>query len=188
MAETAENPDNSIILSCAYSDDKQLQIMALNSLLIQFRKDGTLSKELLEIPRILALSPPGNLEVKLKAINILGSIGGNESLSTLSNILSSNNDSLILTEVVNASSKINSEDYRCFVNALASAMKRQHSLFKDNGFAIASLMAIDSITENAGNILSSEILGMMMLYSGNGYEKEVREYSRKLMQTILSER
>jgi hypothetical protein len=67
-------------------------------------------------------------------------------------------------------------------------MKKQHSLYRDNGFALASLQAIDTMTEKAGNILSSEILGMMMIYSENGYDKNVKDYSRKLLQTILSER
>lgn len=187
-SETAGNSSNSILINCAYSDDEQLQLMALNSLLAKYKKEGTLEQEILKIPLDLAQGSIDDLQVQLRAIKVLGEIGGQQSLAGLSGILISSNDSIILTEVVNASSGINCDDYDCFINALGTVMKKQHSQFKNNGFAYASLGAIDNMTKTAGNILSSEILGIMMLYSNSEYDQEVRDYSRRLLQLILTER
>jgi hypothetical protein len=199
-ADTTGKPDNSLLRNCAYGNDEQLQLMALNSILAKYRKDGSISGEMMQIPINLAIDGMGrkssesgipamrNIEVQLKAIGILGEIGGQESLNNLSNLLLTSSDSIILTEAVRASSGITADDYGYYINALGSVMTRQHSLFHDEGFAYTSLRAIDNVTENAGNILTSEVLGIMMIYSDYGYVQKVREYSRKLLKEILTER
>lgn len=187
-AETNSKNNQSIIISCAYNGDEALQLMALDSLLAEYRKMGTLEREILLIPENLAQNTLVNIKVRLKAIDVLGEIGGENSLISLSGLLMSSNDTMILTEAVKSSSNIDSDDYRNFINALGTVMKKQHSLFMDNSFAITALNAIDKITETAGNILTSEIMGMMMLYSGSEYDQHVKEYSRSLLQKILSER
>ncbi|MDA3810433.1 MAG: hypothetical protein PF518_08910 [Spirochaetaceae bacterium] len=180
-------------MNCAYSNNGQLQLMALTSLLTKYQKDGSLDKEFLQIPIDLAqegllFENNKNLDVQLKAISILGEIGGQEALNSLSNILISSKDAKILIEAVHASSQITAEDYKYFINALGTVMKQQHSQFKDNEFAFVSLTAIDNMTQKAGNILTSEILGIMMIYSEGEYNQKVKEYSRNLLNLILTKR
>jgi hypothetical protein len=192
-AESSTKTENAILMNCAYSNNGQLQLMALTSLLTKYQKDGSLDKEFLQIPIDLAqegllFENNKNLDVQLKAISILGEIGGQEALNSLSNILISSKDAKILIEAVHASSQITAEDYKYFINALGTVMKQQHSQFKDNEFAFVSLTAIDNMTQKAGNILTSEILGIMMIYSEGEYNQKVKEYSRNLLNLILTKR
>jgi len=192
-AENSVKQDNSVLIHCAYSNDEQLQLVALDSLLAKYKQDGSLKKEMIQIPIDLAqevstIETGENPIVQLKAIKILGEVGGQDALNGISNLLMSCNNSLILLEAVNSSSQITADDYRYFINALGTVMKQQHSLFKDSGFAYASLSAIDNITKKTGNILTSEVLGIMMVYSEDEYLQKVRDYSRELLNTILTER
>ena len=199
-AETAGKPDNTILFNCAYSNDSQLQLMALNSLKAKVTGEVNLDEKDIQIlvdlsNRSLLIDNNGketniivSPEVRIKAMGILGEVGGQKSLNAISDILRSSNDSIILIEAVKSSNTIVADDYRYFINTLSTVMKKQHSLFRDNGFANTALTAIDSVTSKTGNILTSEILGLMMLYSEGEYSQEVKDYSRHLLKVILTER
>ncbi len=199
-ADIPGKPDVAILISCAYSNDEELQMMALDSLIGKYRKEGNISKEIIQIPVDLAqkgtlsknyengIVVNTGIEVRLKAIKILGEIGGQTALDGLTEVLLTSKDSITIIETVNAASHITAENYDYFLSVLGSKMKTQHSLYKNNAFAFASLNTINSITQKAGNILTSEILGIMMIYSEGEYLHKVRDYSRELLRIILKDR
>ena len=118
---------------------------------------------------------------QLKAIQLLGEIGGQESLDSITALLFLSTNQRILFESIYSSSIIEAQNYDEYLEAMVNVMENQHLLHLDNGFAYAAMSALDNITENAGIMLTPDIVKILLIYSSSGYIQSVRDYSRVLL-------
>ena len=192
-AQNAVDIEKTLITSYSMSDDIQLHHKVLEIIRTRFDEGREIDDDIMNIIKAMAKSSitkevyedgihiKTNLEVQLKSISLLGELGGQEALDSMTALLKLSNVYPILLETINSSAAIKAESYDEFIDALVAVMKKQHYLTLDNGFAFAALYTLDRLTEDTGIMLTPEVIKILLTYSESAYIKSVHDYIRKLL-------
>ena len=193
IAQNSVDIEKTLIISYAYGDDVQLHHKALDSIQTRYRRNGVIEDEIKKIVFGMAESSirretyeDGVLiktdhDVQLKAIQLLGELGGQDSLDSLTQLLLLSTNQPILLESIYSSSILKAQNYDEYLAAMVHVMENQHYRSMDNGFAYAAVTALDNITDNTDVMLTPDIIKILLLYSSSGYIQSVRDYSRVLL-------
>jgi len=181
----------------AFSDDRESKILVLSDLQ-QMIQAGDVAVEDVQIQFVLEyLSLEGTTmrilegrsvinnfpEVRRQAIQLLGEIGSDNSLTTIIAVLLRDEESMVRAEAAFALGEIGSKD-QPVLEALVVAVDRMDPVTPDNTFAFATIVAFEKIARaNSGISDPDAIRALVQLAQGN-YFRKVRNRALQVLKDL----
>ena len=177
-----------IINEQARNGDREMKIMALENIqemidagrrstgapdahyVLDYLAGEGIGHEIRENRRLINYYP----EVRRRAANLLGKLGGENSKDSLLKILLSDNESMVLAEAAYALGQIGLNDNDEVTEILADVILSQDILNPDNNFAFASLLAYQKIARKNGGIDDPSAFEAIIRIAQGNYIKDVR--------------
>jgi len=120
-------------------------------------------------------------DVRRQSAKYLGQIGTDEARRSLLEILSFENEPMVLQEAIKSLGDIGANENNETVSHIAFVMNRYNSTNPDNLMALATIDAFEKIARNNNGISSSDAVRTLVLISEGQYVTPVRERARQLL-------
>lgn len=124
--------------------------------------------------------------VRTTAVRLLGEVGGDEARKALINVLRTDNEPMVLSEAAVALSKVGPDEQGAALAVLSDTMRSQTALNKDNNFANAYILAMETLAENNGGIDDVTVFEELAKIANprSGYITVVRKKAFELLKNL----
>lgn len=119
-------------------------------------------------------------EVRRRACEELGKLGGESAKDTLINILLTENEPMVLSEAAYALGKIGLNKNNQVSQALSYAILNQDIMLPDNNFAYAVLLAFEKLAKANGGVQDPTVLRAIIRIQNGNYIKKLKIKLRML--------
>jgi len=123
-------------------------------------------------------------EVRRRAAQLLGEIGGAKAQERLVQILINDFEPMVLSEAVYSLGLIGTDETGYVEQLIASIIQTQDSIRPDNNFAFASIAAIRNLVERRGSDVNPAIFTALIRIAQGNYMRQVREAANELMNDL----
>ncbi|MDR1149678.1 MAG: HEAT repeat domain-containing protein [Spirochaetaceae bacterium] len=181
-----------IIREQAISSDRDAKFLALEYLR-QMIEDGTDPKEIQPLLAHMALEGVVNKtrdegrvannypDIRMKAVEYLGSIKTKESSDTLLRVMMADNEPTIVSTAVRSLGKLGFNDNNYTVNAILYVFSHYDNIRPDNVLALSVIDTCNTLSQN-DDVKNVAVYSMLMRISSNAaYIKPVRDYAGRTL-------
>lgn len=193
-----QNAEIRIIREQALSEDRGMKLLALDNIQ-EMLDDGKLSTGAPDAHLILDyLAGEGLIrmvrenqqlvnyypEVRRRAAEILGQLGGEKSKDTLLNVLRSDIEPMVLAETVYALGKIGINENNQTSQVIAATVLAQDAVNPDDNFAFASLLAFEKLADANGGLTDSTALEAVVRMAQGNYNRTVKQKAFQVLENL----
>lgn len=193
-----QNAEIRLINEQAVSEDRDMKLVALDNIqdmvddgklstgapeahfILDYLAGEGLEREVRENRRVINYYP----EVRRRAANLLGQIGGENAKDSLVRVLLTDIEPMVRAEAAYALGIIGINDNNETSQALAAAVLAQDIINPDDNFAYASLLAFDKIAQANGGINDSSALEAIIRIAQGPYIRTVRVKAVELLDAL----
>lgn len=127
-------------------------------------------------------------EVRRKACELLGKMGGEAAKDTLINVLIADNEPMVLSEAVYALGEMGADtsDSNQVTQAIAYSILNQDLLTPDQNFGYAALLSIEKLAERNGGISDPSIYRALIRISQGNYIRTVQDKAQEVIKSLMS--
>jgi HEAT repeat protein len=195
-----QNAEMSVIRQQAVTVDREMKLLALDNMeqLIEEGKVNEDSADALYLLDYLAMEGiarevrvNGRLinyfpEVRRRAANLLGKVGGETAKDTLLDVIDNDNEPMVLAEAAYALGEIgiNNDDQVALV--LADMITQQSVVAPDDNLAFAVLLAFEKIAEANEGLNNPDVFNAIIQIAQGNYIREVRRKALDVMNKMRS--
>ncbi len=123
-------------------------------------------------------------EVRRRACEELGKLGGESSKDSLINILLTDKEPMVLSEAAFALGKIGLNKNNQVSQALSYAILNQDIMLPDNNFAFAVLLAFDKLIKSNHGLRDPTVLRAIIRIQNGNYIKKVKAKAQEVLETL----
>ena len=156
-----QNAEIRLIRELALTQDRGIKLLALENIqtmldegklstgapeahfILDYLAAEGLTRTVREANRLVNYFP----EVRRRAVNLLGQLGGQQATDTLVGVLTTDDEPMVLAEAAYALGTIGDNEDNRTSQSLASVVIAQDTVAPDNNFAFASLLAFEKIAQ-----------------------------------------
>lgn len=193
-----QNAEIRIIREQAISQDRDMKLLALENIQ-QMIDDGKLSTGSPEAHAILDyLSGEGLThqvrenrrlvnyypEVRRRAVNLLGQLGGEQATNTLLSVLRDEIEPMVMAEAAYALGKIGTNKENQTSQTLAAVVLAQDAVAPDNNFAYAALLAFEKLAESNNGINDTVAVESVVRIAQGNYIRLVRQKALEVLDEL----
>ncbi len=149
-----------------------LDYLSLTGTGVKFRENG----------RVINNFP----EVRRRACEELGKLGGESAKDSLINILLTEKEPMVLSEAAYALGKIGLNKNNQVSQALSYAILNQDIMIPDNNFAFAVLLAYEKLAKANNGLRDPTVLRAIIRIQNGNYIKKVKAKAQEVIDTIES--
>jgi HEAT repeat protein len=183
-----QNAEIRIIREQAASQDRDMKLLALENVqemldggklstgapeahfVLDYLSGEGLSHQVTENKRLINYYP----EVRRRAVNLLGQLGGENSQQTLVTVLYNDIEPMVMAEAAYALGQLGSNENNEVSQAIANVILIQDGVTPDNNFAFASLLAFEKLAAANGGLNDSTAFEAIIRIAQGNYIKKVR--------------
>ena len=125
-------------------------------------------------------------EVRRRACEELGKVGGESAKDSLINILLTEKEPMVLSEAAYALGKIGLNKNNQVSQALSYAILNQDIMLPDNNFAFAVLLAYEKIAKANDGLRDPTVLRAIIRIQNGNYIKKVKAKAQEVIDTLQS--
>ncbi len=125
-------------------------------------------------------------EVRRRACEELGKLGGESAKDSLINILLTEKEPMVLSEAAYALGKIGLNKNNQVSQALSYAILNQDIMIPDNNFAFAVLLAYEKIAKANDGLRDPTVLRAIIRIQNGNYIKKVKAKAQEVINTLQS--
>ncbi|MFP4384247.1 MAG: HEAT repeat domain-containing protein [Spirochaetia bacterium] len=188
----SQNVELQILRGQALSDDRDMKLLALQSIRSMIEEGGLSSENPGVLTVLEALANEGTRRqvrsgvavtnnypmVRKEAANLLGQIGGERSRTILLDIMANDPEPMVLSEAIYSLGAIEIDDDADVGQMMATiswALNNQtEKATPDNNFAYATLLAVEKISQKIGGIQDPEVINALLGVASGNYIRTVR--------------
>jgi hypothetical protein len=193
-----QNAEIRIIREQALSEDRGMKLLALDNiqamldegklstgapdahLILDYLAGEGLIRMVRENQRLVNYYP----EVRRRAAEILGQLGGEKSKDTLLNVLRSDIEPMVLAETVYALGKIGINENNQTSQIIAATLLAQDAVNPDDNFAFASLLAFEKLADANGGLTDSTALEAVVRMAQGNYNRTVKQKAFQVLENL----
>jgi len=187
-----------IIGELAFSSDRDMKVEALDSL-EEMINDGRVQEGDEEVHYILdALSLEGTgaqyrengrminnfPEIRRRACELLGKMGGIKSKDSLINILLNDEEPMVKAEAAYALGSIGYNENNQVTEALAFSILNDDIMTPDNNFAFASLLAFEKLLDSNDTLNDASVYRALVRISSGNYIRPVKQKAQEVIKKL----
>ena len=183
-----QNAEIRIIREQAASQDRDMKILALENIqemmtegklstgapeahfVLDYLSGEGLTHQVRENQRLTNYFP----EVRRRAVNLLGQLGGENSQATLKYVLYNDIEPMVMAEAAYALGTLGNNEDNEVSQVIANAILMQDGPTPDNNFAFASLLAFEKLAAANGGLNDSTAFEAIIRIAQGNYIKKVR--------------
>lgn len=183
-----QNAEIRIIREQAASQDRDMKLLALENIqemldqgklssgapeahfVLDYLSGEGLSHQVRENKRLINYYP----EVRRRAVNLLGQLGGENAQRTLVNVLYEDVEPMVMAEAAYALGQLGNNADNEVSQAIANVILIQDNTSPDNNFAFASLLALDKLAASNGGLNDSQAFQAIIRIAQGNYLRKVR--------------
>lgn len=128
------------------------------------------NREVRENKRVVNYYP----EVRRRAVNLLGQLGGENAKTSLVAVLSTDIEPMVMAEAAYALGQLGINDNNEVSQTIASSVLSQDVISPDNNFAYASLIAFEKLAESNNGLNDSSTFEAIIRIAQGNYIRKVR--------------
>ncbi|MFW6208975.1 MAG: HEAT repeat domain-containing protein, partial [Spirochaetota bacterium] len=126
-------------------------------------------------------------EVRRKAAELLGKMGGEAAKDTLINVLISDDEPMVLAEAVYALGEMDAENTNNQITqAISFSILNQDIMTPDQNFAYAALLSIEKLAERNGGLNDPSIYRALIRMSQGNYIRTVQQKAQEVMRQLMT--
>ncbi len=183
-----QNAEIRIIREQAASQDRDMKLLALESIqemldqgklstgapeahfVLDYLSGEGLSHQITENRRLVNYYP----EVRRRAANLLGQLGGENAQETLVTLLYNDIEPMVMAEAAYALGQLGNNENNTVSQTIANVILIQDGVGPDNNFAFASLLAFEKLAAANGGLNDSSAFEAIIRIAQGNYIKKVR--------------
>jgi HEAT repeat protein len=195
-----QNAEMSVIRQQAVTVDREMKLLALDNMeqlieegkvtedsadalyLLDYLAMEGISREVRVNGRLINYFP----EVRRKAANLLGKVGGDTAKTTLLDVIDKDNEPMVLAEAAYGLGEIGINDNDEVALVLADRISEQSIVAPDDNLAFAVLLAFEKIAEANGGLNNPDVFNAIIQIAQGNYIREVRRKALDVMNKLRS--
>ena len=154
---------------------------AIHSILDELGEEGT-TKIVIENKRKVNDFP----EVRRRACEALGRLGGQNSIDSLVRILLIDNEPMVMAQAAYALGEIGYNENNDVSEAIAYAILKQDGINPDNNFAMACSFAFEKLADKNDGIYDPSVFDALILIAQGNYHPDARKKAHQVLKTLQS--
>ena len=183
-----QNAEIRIIREQAVSPDRDMKLLALENIqqmldegkissgspethfVLDYLSGEGINREIRENRRLVNYYP----EVRRRAVNLLGQLGGDNAKVTLVSVLRTDIEPMVMAEAAYALGQLGINEDNEVSQAIANTILEQDVVTPDNNFAYASLLAFEKLAESNNGLNDSATFEAIIRIAQGNYIRKVR--------------
>ena len=183
-----QNAEIRIIREQAVSQDRDMKLLALDNIqgmldegklssgapeaffVLDYLSGEGINNQVTENKRLVNYYP----EVRRRAVNLLGQLGGENAQTTLVTVLDNDIEPMVMAEAAYALGQLGKNDNNVASQAIARAILLEDVTLPDNNFAFASLLAFEKLAAANGGLNDSTAFQAIIRIAQGNYITKVR--------------
>ncbi len=193
-----QNAEIRIIREQAVTQNREMKLSALENIQ-EMLDEGTLSNNTTEAYFILDYLAGEGLtrrirendrlinyfpEVRRRAVNLLGQLGGEQARQSLIGVLLTDIEPMVLSEAAYALGRMGDNQDNAVSQILASTLLSQNAVEPDNNYAYATLLAFEKLAEANGGLNDPLAFEAIIAIAQGNYIKRVRDKAMDILDKL----
>jgi HEAT repeat protein len=195
-----QNAEIRIIREQAASEDRELKLLALENIqelldagklstgapeahfVLDYLSGEGIDHQVRENRRLINYYP----EVRRRAVNLLGQLGGENSQATLVSVLYNDIEPMVMAEAAYALGQLGNNEDNQVSQAIANVILIHDSVTPDNNFAFASLLSFEKLAAANGGLNDASAFEAIIRIAQGNYIKKVRLKAVQVLDKLRS--
>lgn len=195
-----QNAEIRIIREQTASEDRELKLLALENIqelldagklstgapeahfVLDYLSGEGIDHQVRENRRLINYYP----EVRRRAVNLLGQLGGENSQATLVSVLYNDIEPMVIAEAAYALGQLGNNEDNQVSQAIANVILIHDSVTPDNNFAFASLLSFEKLAAANGGLDDASAFEAIIRIAQGNYIKKVRLKAVQVLDKLRS--